>query len=65
MMILVMLKWLVVKVVGVSSLTSNATLIAVEAGWCRVTEDIVPVPDKMHKARCLSCENACNFATMS
>lgn len=64
-MILVMLKWLVVEIVGISSLTSNATLIVVEAGWRRVTEDTVPVPDMMHKARCLCCENASNFATMS
>jgi len=64
-MILVNIKCLVVEVASVSSLTSYVTLTLVEAGWRRVTEDTVPVPDKMHKARGLCCENDNNFATMS
>jgi hypothetical protein len=49
----------------VLQLTSYVTLALVEAGWRRVTEDTVPVPDKMHKARGLCCETANSFATMS
>lgn len=48
-----------------SSLTSYVTLMLVEAGWRRVTEEIVPVPVKMHTALGLCLANDNNFATMS
>jgi len=48
-----------------SAFTSKVTLALVEAGCRRVTEETVPVPDMMHRALDLCCDNDNNFATMS
>lgn len=46
-------------------LTSNVTVGPEDAGWRKVTEETVPVPDKMQTARGLCWANDTNFATIS
>lgn len=45
--------------------TSNVKEGAVEAGSRRVTEETVPVPDIIQRARGLCCENDRTFETIS
>lgn len=45
--------------------TSYVTLTPVDAGCRKVTDDTIPLPDKMQRALGLCCEKDNSFATMS